>query len=168
MHAQLLPGMSRTGKGHHILAVEVIEQVARAATDKANCTVRYQATVDNRFHHCLSELRGCGCRFDNGWHPGKPGWRQLLQHTPAGEVKGVDMHRNTGFGGQHVACGKTALFGERDQLVFRPQCIVRQLAATETGISEKRANAAFDIDPAVTARCSGLRRYGIEIGFQFH
>ena len=78
------------------------------------------------------------------------------------------MYRNAGFGGQHVTRGKAALFGQRNQLIFRPQHIIRQLTPAEAGIGEKRADTPFDIDPAVTACCSGLRGYGIEIGFQFH
>ena len=48
------------------------------------------------------------------------------------------------------------LFGERDQLVLRPQDIVRQFATTEPGIGEKGADAAFNIDPAVRLRRARL------------
>ena len=97
VYAQLLAGMGGAGKGHHILAIQVIEQIARAAANQADGPVRYQPAVDDRFDHGLGQLGGGGGWLDDGRHPGKPGWRQLFQHAPAGEVKGVDMHRDAGF-----------------------------------------------------------------------
>ncbi len=61
--------------------------------------------------------------------------------------------------------GKTPLFGERDQLVLRPQDIVRQFATTEPGIGEKGADAAFNIHPAIGAARAGLRGDGVELVF---
>ena len=91
MRPQLLAGGGRAGKGHHVLAIEVVEQIARAAANQADGALRHQAAVDNRFHHCLGELGGSGCRFNDRRHTGKPRGRQFFQHSPAGEVEGVDM-----------------------------------------------------------------------------
>jgi hypothetical protein len=66
------------------------------------------------------------------------------------------MHRHAGFRGQDVARGKAAFFRQRDQLVFRPQRVVRQLAAAQAGVGEEGADAAFNIDPAVGFRRPGL------------
>ncbi len=97
VHAKALAGAGRAGKRHHVLAVELAQQIARAAADQADGAVRHQPAFDNRFHHRLSNLRGGGGRLDDGGHPGKPGRRELFQHPPAREVKGVDMHRHAGF-----------------------------------------------------------------------
>ena len=97
MHPQLLSGTGRAGKGDHVLAIEMVEQIARAAADQADCPLRHQPAINNHFDHRLRQLRGSGSRFDDGRHTGKPGGRQLFQHAPAGEVKGVDMYRYAGF-----------------------------------------------------------------------
>ena len=149
VHAQALPGAGGAGKGDHVLAVELVEQIPRTAADQADGTVRHQPAVDDRFHHRLRHLRGGGGRFDDGGHARKPGRGQFFQHSPAGEVKGVDVHRHAGLRGQDVTRGKAAFFRQRDRLVFRPHGVIRQLAAAQAGISEEGADPAFDIDPAV-------------------
>ena len=78
MHAQLLSGMRRAGKGHYVLAIQIIQQIARAAADQAYCAVRHQPAVDNGFDHRLRQLRGGGRRFNDRGHAGKPGRRQLF------------------------------------------------------------------------------------------
>ena len=66
------------------------------------------------------------------------------------------MQRHARARSEHVAGGELRLFRQRDQLVFRPQRIIRQIAAGHAGIGEQRGDAAFDIDPAVAARRTGL------------
>ncbi len=95
--AQTLPGAGRSGKRHHVLAVELVQQIARATADQADGAVGHQSALDDRFHHRLSHLRGGGGGLDDGGHPGKPGGRELFQHPPAREVERVDMHRHAGF-----------------------------------------------------------------------
>ncbi len=90
--------------------IQLVEQIARAAADEADRTLRHQAAVDNRFDHGLCHLRGGRRRFNDRGHPGKPGRRQFFQHPPAGEVEGVDVHGHAGFGGQDVTRGKAAFF----------------------------------------------------------
>ncbi|MNV75092.1 hypothetical protein D3C71_1683570 [compost metagenome] len=143
----------------------MIQQVARTAADQADRPHRDQAAVDDGFDHRLGDLRGSGSRFNDRGHPGKPGGRQFFQHPPAGKVKGVDMHRHTGFGCQHVARGKTAFLRQGDQLVFWPQGVIGQFATAEAGVGEHRADAAFDIHPAVRAGRAGLSRQGIKMIF---
>ena len=63
--------------------------------------------------------------------------------------------------------GKATLFGQRDQLIFRPQGIVRQFTAAETCVGEEGADTAFNIHPAIRTRRAGLGGDGIEIGFAF-
>ncbi|MNS79640.1 hypothetical protein D3C72_1133000 [compost metagenome] len=163
--AQHLAGGGGAGKGHHVLTVEMIEQVARTAADQADRTLRHQTAIDDGFHHRLRHLRRGSRRFDDRRHPGKPGRGQFFQHPPTGEVKGVDMHRHAGFGGQYVSRGKAAFFRQRDQLVFRPQSVVRQFTATEAGVGKHRANPAFDIHPAVRSGRAGFCRQGVKLLF---
>lgn len=54
MHPQLLSGMGRAGKGNNILAIEMVEQIARATADQADCAHRHQSAIDNHFNHRLS------------------------------------------------------------------------------------------------------------------
>ena len=162
MYAQHLAGDRGAGKGHHVLAVELVEQIPRAAADQADGAVRHQAAVDNRFHHRLGDLGGGGGRFDDGRHPRQPGRGQFFQHSPAREVKGVDMDGHPGFRGQDVTGGKTTLFRQGDQFIFRPQGIVRQFTTAEAGEGEEGADPALDIHPAVGAGRPGLGREGIE------
>ena len=56
-----------------------------------------------------------------------------------------------------MAGGKAPLFRQRDQFIFRPQRIVRQLATAEAGVGEQRADPTFNIDPAIGAGRPGLR-----------
>ena len=55
-----------------------------------------------------------------------------------------------------MAGGELRLFRQWDQLVFRPQGIVRQIATGHAGIGEQRGDATLDINPAVAARRAGL------------
>ncbi len=61
-----------------------------------------------------------------------------------------------------MARRKAAFFRQRDQFIFRPQRVVRQLAAAQAGVSEEGADAAFNIDPAVRLRRARLGGQGIK------
>ncbi len=97
VYTQALPGAGRAGKRHHVLAVELVQQIACATADQADGAVRHQSAFDDRFHHRLSHLRGGGGGLDDCGHPGKPGGGELFQHPPAREVERVNMHRHAGF-----------------------------------------------------------------------
>ncbi len=69
VHAQALPGAGGARKGDHVLAVELVEQIPRAAADQADGAVRHQPAVDDGLHHRLRHLRGSGGGFDDGGMP---------------------------------------------------------------------------------------------------
>ncbi len=125
VNTQGLAGAGGAGKRHHILAVEMVQQIARAAADQADGAVRHQTALHDRFHHRLRHLRGGGSGFDDRRHPGKPCGGEFLQHAPAGEVEGVNMYRHARFRCQHMACRKAAFFRQWDQFILGPQRVIR-------------------------------------------
>ena len=75
--ASFLSGTWQSGRGrsrliHHAISGEALWEVTSEGLDMA---------AGRR-----------GSWFDDGWHSAQPRWCQLFQHSPAGEVKGVNMH----------------------------------------------------------------------------
>lgn len=77
MGTQQAGGCGRTGEGHHILAVQVIEQVARAADHELLRTVRQQAGVLLEPHAGLGQVRGGGGGLDDRPHAGRQAFAEL-------------------------------------------------------------------------------------------
>ena len=111
-------GGRRSGEANRVLAVEVVEQVADAATDQLEGAVREDAGVDDQTDHGLGQERRGGGRLDDGGQAGQKRRGQLLQGSPAREVEGVDLDGDTPAGGGHVGGEEGAVPGQDFRLAL--------------------------------------------------
>ena len=105
-------GGGRSGEANRVLSVEVVEEVADAATDQLESTVREDAGVDDQTHHGLGQERRGGGRFDDGGQAGQERRGQFLQGSPAWEVEGVDLDGDAPAGGGHVGGEEGAVLSQ--------------------------------------------------------
>ena len=89
---QHLAGLRGAGEGDDILAIEMIEQVARASADELECAFGQDAGFDDLTDRGFGEVGGGAGGLHDGRHAGQEIHRDFFQHTPHGEVKGVDMN----------------------------------------------------------------------------
>ena len=100
----------------------------------------------------------------DGGYAGDQRRRQLLQHAPDREVKGVDVDRDAfergaGCAGRRRNCPSTAALRRRrsERRVFGSS---RRAFA---GVGEQGADAALDVDPAVGTGGTGGEAFGVEL-----
>ena len=98
----------RTGECDHVLAGEVIEQVAGTAANELQGTIGQDPGFDDAPHHQLGQVSRAGRRLDDGRHAGKKAWRQFLEHAPAWKIVCIDMQGQTVFRGQNVPAHETS------------------------------------------------------------
>src|SRR5688500_2582831 len=88
---ELSAGGRSAGERHDVLAVNVIEQVTGRADDQLQCAIRKYARLDHRSHHRFRQVRRDGRRLHDRRHSTEECRGELLEHSPAGEVEGVDV-----------------------------------------------------------------------------
>jgi hypothetical protein len=95
-------GVARAGEGHHVLAAEVGEQIARRAGEERERALGQEVTLGEDPHDPVGEQRGAGGRFADHGHAGEDRDGRLLGEAPGGEVEGVDVHRDAPARDAHV------------------------------------------------------------------
>ncbi|MDT4825452.1 hypothetical protein FQZ97_587380 [compost metagenome] len=163
VHPQLGGGVGRTGEGHHVLALQAVQQVAGAADHQLQATFREQAGFVHQAHGGFSEIAGGGGGFDDARHAGEEARRELLQHAPDREVEGVDVHGQAAARHQDMGAGEGALLAQRHGRTFVDDVSRRQLAGADAGVAEQGAAAALDVDPAVGAGGAAVAGQGVEL-----
>ena len=159
---QLDGGAGGTGKGHRILAVQLIENVPGAAHHQLQRPGGQQAGFDHNAHGGLTQRRRRAGRFDNGRHARQQGRTQFLQHPPDREVEGIDMQRQPVARGKHMLADEAALLRQRRRAAIHQHGVIGQLPAADGGVGEQGPRAALDIDPAIASARAGVIRQLIE------
>ena len=103
---EALTRRGRTCEGHGVLSLDMVEQVADRAADELQCAFRQNAGVDDAADHQFGEIGRLARRLDDSGNAGQQCRRQLFQHAPAGEIEGVDMHRNALQGAEDMLRGE--------------------------------------------------------------
>ncbi|MND86812.1 hypothetical protein D3C80_787920 [compost metagenome] len=152
-----------TGEGHHVLALQAVEQVAGAADDQLQAARREQAGLIHQAHHGFGQVAGGAGRFDDARHAGEEARRELLQHAPDREVEGIDVHGQAAARHQDMGAGEGALLAQRHGRTFVDDVSRRQLAGADAGVAEQGAAAALDVDPAVGAGGAAVAGQGVEL-----
>ncbi|MCY1291820.1 hypothetical protein D9M70_410230 [compost metagenome] len=161
--AQLGGGVGRTGEGHHVLALQAVQQVAGAADDQLQAAFGQQAGFVHQAHGGFGQVAGGGGRFDDAGHAGEEARGELLQHAPDREVEGVDVHGQAAARHQDMGAGEGALLAQRHGRTFVDDVSRRQLAGADAGVAEQGAAAALDVDPAVGAGGAAVAGQGVEL-----
>ena len=94
-------------------------------------------------------------RLHDRRHAGEQGRRQLLEHSPDGEVEGVDVHRRALQRGVDVLADEGAGLRQAFERAVEEHMGVGKFAAALGREGEEGAGAALDVDPAVLARRAG-------------
>ena len=95
-----------------VLSVEVVEDAFDAAAHQLEGAVREQARLDNQSDHGLGEKGRRGGGLDDGGNAGEECRGQLLQHSPDGEVEGVDLNGYAVSGSGHMGGEEGAVTGQ--------------------------------------------------------
>ena len=69
---------------------------------------------------------------------------------------------------QNMGARKAAFFTQRHGRAFMQKVARWQLVAAHRGIGRQGACAAFDVDPAIGARCAGVGRHSVQCLLVFH
>ena len=91
MRLELHRGLGRAGEGDDVLAGEMFEQIAGGAHDELQRAARQNPGVQHDAHGRFGDIARRGGRFHDGRNACEQGRPELLQHTPDGEVEGVDV-----------------------------------------------------------------------------
>src|SRR5438874_1810174 len=74
---------------------------------------------------------------------------ELLQHSPHGEVEGVDVHGDALERHADMASDERAAFRQRLGGTVDEERLVGKVATTTARVGEQRPDAAVDIDPVI-------------------
>ncbi len=168
MLLQLFGRRLGASEGNRVLAIEVVEEITDAATDQLQASRRQYPGFDDAPNHELRQVSRTRCRLHDGGNARCKRRRQLFEHAPYREVESVDVHCGAELRGIDVLPHEGAVARE---LLGRPvevDVVVRHFAPGLAGEHEQRGNAPVDVDPAVRARRTGLRRQCVEILFLLH
>ena len=83
----------RAGEADHVLAGQMVEQVADAADDQLDRARREDVRLDHDPERGLGQIGGRRRRLHDRRNAREQGRRELLEHSPDREVEGVDVHR---------------------------------------------------------------------------
>ena len=155
VRAQLQCRVRRAGEADHVLAGQVVEQVADAADDQLDRARRQDVGLDHDLERRFGQIGRRGRRLHDRRHAREQRRRQLLQHAPHREVEGVDVHCRALQRRVDVLADEGAVLRQAFQLAVHQHVRVGKLAAALRREGEERAGAAFDVDPAVLARRAG-------------
>jgi hypothetical protein len=166
--AQFGGGVGRTGEGHGIETGQAVQQVAGRADDELQRAFGQQARFNHHLDDGMGQVAGRGGRLADAGHGGEEAWREFFEQAPDREVEGVDVHRQAAAWHQDVGAGEAAALAEGDGRAFVQHVRRRQLAPAHAGVGEQRADAAFDVDPAVLARGAGQVRNLVQLFLAVH
>ncbi len=158
--AQRLGG---AGHGEHVLLAEVFEQVTGLGTEELDGPVREDVAVDDLLEEGVGEVCRLGGGLDQGGHAGEECGRQLLEHPPAGEVEGVEVHRHAPAGGLDVGTHDAAVASEDLGVAVGEDRAVGQFAPALACEGEQDAGAALDVGPGIGAGGAGGGREFVEL-----
>ena len=161
--AQTLACGCRAGEGHHVLLVQMLQQVPGAATDQLNSPFGQGAQVNHGRYHRLGQVGGCRCRLDNDRHARRDTGCQFLQHPPDREVVGIDVDGHAVLGRQDMTTHETTFTGQALHVTFHHNHIVGKFPGDQTGVAEHRTDAAFDVRPGIGPCGAGPERQIVEV-----
>ena len=163
MGPELPAGRGAAGEGHHVLAGQVIEEIADAAHNQLERALGQNPRVDHRTGDEFGqEARGRG-RFDDRRHAGEEGRGEFFEHAPDREVEGVDVDRDTLERHADVPADEGAALGQRLDVAVHEERLIRKLTPAFAGVDEEGPEAALDIDPRVALGGAGGGREGVEL-----
>ena len=163
VHAQLGGSVGRSGEGDHILPLQTVQQITRAADHQLQTAFGQQARTVHQADCSLREIAGRRRRFADAGHARQKAGCKFFEQAPNGEIEGVDVHRHTPAWYQNVRTRKAAFLAQRHGRAFVHQIARRQLVARHAGIGKQGARAALNVDPAVSAGGAGVGRDGIQL-----
>ena len=143
----------------------MIQQIACRARNQLQRPIGQDAHIQDAADHEFRQIGGLAGRLHQCRHPGDQRRRDLFQHPPDREVEGVDMHRHALQGRQDMLAGEAGILRQRLDRAIGDQLRIRQFPPRLRGQRQKRADTAFDIDPAIGPRRPGPEAFGIEILF---
>ena len=152
---QLHRGRRRAGEADHVLAGEMIHQIAGRAHDQLQRALGQHVGLDHDADRKLGQIAGRRARLDDRRHAREQGRPELLQHPPDREVERVDMDGDALERGEDVLADEAAALRQRLHRAVDQHPAVGQFAPALGGEGEERAGAALDVDPAVAARRAG-------------
>ncbi len=152
VRAQLRRRRRRTGERHHVLAIEVIEQVADATADQLQCPGRQQPGLDDAPYDELRQVTRRGRRLHQRGHARQQRRRQLFEHAPDRKVEGVDVYCRAFERDADVLADERSALRQGLDSAIQIDAAVRQFARPFAREHEHRADAAVDVDPGVGFR----------------
>ena len=133
----------------------MIQQIANTTRHKLHRAIGQDAAVQHYPHTGLGHITGRRGRFHNRRHPRKKRRRQFLQHPPDRKVERVDMHRHTLQRRADMLAQECPLTRQLLHIAVEIDMPVRHLAPPLGGDDKHRADAAINVDLAVTERRAG-------------
>src|ERR1700722_2348623 len=140
----------------------MVKQITGAAADQLKGAGGENTGTGNFPDDGFGQEGGDGGRFDDGGHACQEVDRDLLEHSPDGEVECVDMDGDAFFGNQDMLGHEGVAFTQVGALPVEAEGGVRKFAA-KRGIGEEVADPAFEVDPAVGAGGAGEVADTVEI-----
>ena len=154
MGAQLERRRGRASEADDVLSAQMIEQVADAADDQLHRAGRKHAGLDHHPERGFGEIGRRRGGLHDRRHARKQGRRELLEHSPHGEVEGIDVQRRALKRRVDMLSDEGALLRQGLDRSVHQHMRIRKLTAALRGEGEEGARAALDVDPAVLARCA--------------